>query len=116
MSRWGWPTPLPVRWATQSPASWPCHAATPPHQRGVEELDVRELRVQIFADGADRAGIEALASNPLIRGFTTNPTLMRASGVTDYEGFAHEVLPLVGDRPVSFEVFADDLDEMIRQG
>jgi transaldolase len=77
---------------------------------------VRELRVQIFADGADRAGIEALASNPLIRGFTTNPTLMRASGVTDYEGFAHEVLPLVGDRPVSFEVFADDLDEMIRQG
>ena len=77
---------------------------------------MRELRVQIFADGADRAGIEALASNPLIRGFTTNPTLMRASGVTDYEGFAHEVLPLVGDRPVSFEVFADDLDEMIRQG
>ena len=79
-------------------------------------VDLRQLRVQVFADGADRAGIEALASNPVIRGFTTNPTLMRASDVADYEGFAREVLPLVGDRPISFEVFADDFDEMIRQG
>ena len=79
-------------------------------------MDLRQLRVQIFADGADRAGIEALAGNPVIRGFTTNPTLMRASGIADYEGFARAVVPLVGDRPISFEVFADDFDEMIRQG
>jgi transaldolase len=78
--------------------------------------DVSKLRVQVFADGADRAGIERLARNPLIRGFTTNPTLMRASGVSDYEGFARDVLTVVGERPISFEVFADDFGEMIRQG
>jgi transaldolase len=79
-------------------------------------MDVSQLRVQVFADGADRAGIEALARNPIIRGFTTNPTLMRASGVSDYEGFARDVLTLIGERPISFEVFADDFAEMIRQG
>lgn len=79
-------------------------------------LDVTALRVEIFADGADRAGIEALAVNPVIKGFTTNPTLMRASGVSDYEAFAREVLTIIGDRPISFEVFADDFDEMVRQG
>jgi len=79
-------------------------------------LDVTALRVEIFADGADRAGIEGLAVNPVIKGFTTNPTLMRASGVSDYEAFAREVLTVIGDRPISFEVFADDFDEMIRQG
>ena len=73
-------------------------------------MDVSKLRVQVFADGADRAGIEALARDPVIKGFTTNPTLMRASGVTDYEAFARDVLTLVGDRPISFEVFADDFD------
>jgi transaldolase len=78
-------------------------------------VDLTGLQVQIFADGADRAVIEALAPHAWIKGFTTNPTLMRASGVADYEGFAREVLPLVGARPVSFEVFADDFDEMIRQ-
>ena len=79
-------------------------------------MNVSDLRVQIFADGADRAGIEALARNPVIKGFTTNPTLMRASGVSDYEAFAHDVLALVGGRPISFEVFADEAGEMIRQG
>ncbi|MGD1052203.1 MAG: transaldolase [Candidatus Dormibacteria bacterium] len=79
-------------------------------------MSLGELRVQIFADGADRAGIEALAPNPIIKGFTTNPTLMRASGVSDYEAFAHDVLTLVGGRPISFEVFADEAAEMIRQG
>ena len=74
-----------------------------------------DLRVKVFADGADKEGIAQLAENPIIKGFTTNPTLMRASGVVDYEHFAHEVLPCVGDRPISFEVFADDFDEMIRQ-
>jgi transaldolase len=79
-------------------------------------VDVSKLRVQVFADGADRAGIEALTRNPAIKGFTTNPTLMRASGVTDYEEFARDVLDVIGGRPISFEVFADDFGEMIRQG
>ena len=79
-------------------------------------MNLDQLRVQIFADGADRAGIVLLAGDPLIKGFTTNPTLMRASGVTNYEVFAHDVLTLIGDRPISFEVFADDFVEMIRQG
>jgi len=79
-------------------------------------VDVSRLRVQVFADSADRGGIETLARNPVIKGFTTNPTLMRASGVGDYEAFARDVLTLVGERPISFEVFADDFDEMIRQG
>ncbi len=82
----------------------------------VDAVDVNELRVDIFADGADRSGIEELAKHPAIKGFTTNPTLMRASGIGDCEGFALDVLPLVGDRPISFEVFADDFREMVRQG
>lgn len=73
------------------------------------------LRIKIFADGADVTGIRRLAADPLIRGFTTNPTLMRRAGVTDYERFAREVLAAVPDRPVSLEVFADDFREMIRQ-
>lgn len=73
------------------------------------------LRVKIFADGADRSRVEALCGEPWIRGFTTNPTLMRAAGVADYETFARELLELVPDRPISFEVIADDLDEMGRQ-
>ncbi len=73
------------------------------------------LRVKIFADGADAAGIERLASDPIIKGFTTNPTLMRAASVTDYECFAREILSTVGGRPISFEVFADDFAEMERQ-
>lgn len=79
-------------------------------------MNLEQLRVEIFADGADRAGIEQLARDPLIKGFTTNPTLMRASGVSNYEVFARDVLTLVGDRPISFEVFADDFAEMVRQG
>jgi transaldolase len=71
-----------------------------------------ELKVKIFADGADLKGILEYYSNPLIKGFTTNPTLMRKSGITDYEGFAHQVLEHVTDRPISFEVFSDDFDEM----
>ncbi|MBO0728206.1 MAG: transaldolase [Acidimicrobiaceae bacterium] len=71
-----------------------------------------DLRVKVFADGADAEGIARLACDPHVKGFTTNPTLMRASGVTDYERFARDILPCVGDRPVSFEVFADEFDEM----
>ena len=79
-------------------------------------MNLGQLRVEIFADGADRAGIESLAGDPLIKGFTTNPTLMHASGVVNYEAFARDVLTLIGGRPISFEVFADDFVEMIRQG
>ena len=71
--------------------------------------------VKIFADGADLEAILELADQPHIAGFTTNPTLMRQSGVTDYEGFARKLLERVTDRPVSFEVFADAHDEMLRQ-
>jgi transaldolase len=70
------------------------------------------LRVKIFADGADIKAIKSLHANPLIKGFTTNPTLMRNAGVGDYERFAHEVLAAVPDRPISFEVFADDFEDM----
>lgn len=78
--------------------------------------NVDALPVKIFGDGADIGAIRNLRVNPLIKGFTTNPTLMRAAGVADYEAFAHEVLDVVPDLPVSFEVFADDLDEMVEQG
>ena len=73
------------------------------------------LAIKVFADGADLTGIVALAANPLIKGFTTNPTLMRQAGVTDYERFARDALVAVGDRPISFEVFSDEFDEMERQ-
>jgi transaldolase len=71
--------------------------------------------VKIFADGADLEAMLALASSPQIAGFTTNPTLMRKSGVSDYEGFARKLLEQITDRPISFEVFADEHREMVRQ-
>ena len=74
-----------------------------------------KLKIKIFADGADLAGILEMYANPLIQGFTTNPTLMRKAGVTDYEAFAKALLAKVRDRPVSLEVFADDFAEMERQ-
>jgi transaldolase len=74
-----------------------------------------ELTVKIFADGADKAGMLEMYRNPLIKGFTTNPTLMRKAGVPDYEAFALEVLEAIPDRPISFEVFSDDFAEMARQ-
>lgn len=76
---------------------------------------IEQLRVKIFADGADKAGIVEMYQRPYIRGFTTNPTLMRKAGLTDYEAFAREVLKAVPDRPISFEVFSDEFDEMRRQ-
>jgi transaldolase len=77
---------------------------------------INELKVKVFADGADLGGIIEMYKNPFIKGFTTNPTLMRKAGVTDYEGFARKLLEKVTDRPVSFEVFADDFPAMISQG
>jgi transaldolase len=76
---------------------------------------VSELKVQVFADGADKASMIELYRQPYIKGFTTNPTLMRKAGVTDYERFAVEILQHIPDRPISFEVFADDEIEMERQ-
>jgi transaldolase len=73
------------------------------------------LTIKIFADGANRAGIIELARDPMISGLTTNPTLMHQAGVRDYEGFARDILQLVPDLPISFEVFADDFDEMVEQ-
>jgi transaldolase len=76
---------------------------------------IADLKVKLFADGADRADMLRHYANPLIRGFTTNPTLMRKAGVTDYEAFARDILAAIPDRPVSFEVFSDDFQEMDRQ-
>jgi transaldolase len=77
--------------------------------------DARALQIKVFADGADLQGMLALAKDPLIAGFTTNPTLMRRSGVIDYATFAKEVLGEVTDHPISFEVVADEFEEMRRQ-
>lgn len=73
------------------------------------------MRVKIFADGAEKAPMLKLYANPQIQGFTTNPTLMRKAGITDYEVFARDILTAIPDRPISFEVFADEFDEMERQ-
>jgi transaldolase len=75
-----------------------------------------DLTVKIFADGADLAGMVVMAKNPLVKGFTTNPSLMRKAGVADYESFAHEVIAAIPDRPISFEIFADEFAAMIAQG
>jgi transaldolase len=77
---------------------------------------IERLKVKIFADGAELDGILALAKKPYIKGFTTNPTLMRKAGVADYEAFARKLIAAVPDRPLSFEVFADDVESMIAQG
>ena len=73
------------------------------------------LQTKIFADGADKASMLQLYANPLIKGMTTNPTLMNKSGIKDYEAYAHDVLATVKDKPISFEVFSDDFTEMRRQ-
>jgi transaldolase len=74
-----------------------------------------DLKVKLFADGADKATMLNLYRNPLIQGFTTNPTLMRKAGITDYEAFSRDILSAIKDRPISLEVFADEFDEMERQ-
>ena len=73
------------------------------------------LSVKIFADGANLKDIIEMNSNPLIKGLTTNPTLMKKAGITDYSNFAKEILEQIKDKPISFEVFADDFDDMERQ-
>jgi transaldolase len=77
--------------------------------------DTSKLKVKLFADGADLAGMKEMAANPMVKGFTTNPSLMRKAGIADYKAFAREVLAAIPDRPVSFEVFADDFATMESQ-
>lgn len=74
------------------------------------------LAIKLFADGADLHGMLDMYKKPFIRGLTTNPTLMRKAGISNYKSFAYEVLASITEKPVSFEVFSDDLDEMVREG
>jgi transaldolase len=78
-------------------------------------MSLSELRTKIFADGAELEGMLALYRQPHIKGFTTNPTLMRKAGISNYRSFAQEVLAAIPDRPISFEVFSDEFEEMERQ-
>ena len=77
---------------------------------------LKDLAVKIYADGADKAGMLQLNANPLIQGLTTNPTLMRKAGVTDFEAFARDILQTITVKPLSLEVFSDEFPEMKRQG
>ncbi len=73
------------------------------------------LRAKLYADGADKQGMLQLNANPLIKGMTTNPTLMRKAGLKDFEAFARDVLQSITEKPISFEVFSDEFPEMRRQ-
>ena len=74
-----------------------------------------DLKVKLFADGAEKQGMIEMYNSPLISGFTTNPTLMKKAGVTNYEAFAKDILAVIKDKPISFEVFSDDFSEMEKQ-
>jgi transaldolase len=76
---------------------------------------IPKLKVKLFADGADKKGMLEMYEKPWIQGFTTNPTLMQKAGITDYRAFAKDILDVIKDRPISFEVFSDDFAEMDRQ-
>jgi len=78
-------------------------------------ITLADLKIKIFADGADLARVEERCTEPWVQGFTTNPTLMRSAGVAEYASFAHELLELVPDKPISFEVIADEPREIERQ-
>jgi len=79
------------------------------------ENPLAQLKVKIFADGADKPGMLSLYANPLIQGLTTNPTLMKKAGIKDYEAFARDILQTIKAKPISFEVFSDEFPEMRRQ-
>jgi transaldolase len=76
---------------------------------------LKQLKVKIFADGADLAAMVEMSKRPYISGLTTNPTLMRKAGITDYPAFARQVLEAIPNKPISFEVFSDEFEEMKRQ-
>jgi transaldolase len=73
-------------------------------------------KVKIYSDGADKASMLEMAKNPIIKGLTTNPTLMKKAGITDYKTFCLDILTHIKDKPISFEVFTDDITDMKRQG
>ena len=77
--------------------------------------DLRKLKTKIFADGADKAGMLDMYAKPYIHGLTTNPTLMKKAGITDYRAFARDILSVIREKPISFEVFSDEFVEMERQ-
>ena len=77
--------------------------------------NILDLKVKIFADGADKTGMLEMYSKEYIKGLTTNPTLMRKAGINNYSGFCKEILAEIKDKPLSFEVFSDDFSEMERQ-
>ena len=76
---------------------------------------VEDLKVKIFADGADKAGMLEMYEKPFVKGLTTNPTLMKKAGITDYRAFCKDILASIKDKPLSFEVFSDNFEEMERQ-
>jgi transaldolase len=76
---------------------------------------LKDLKIQLYADGADKAGMLALNAKPHIKGLTTNPSLMNKVGIKDYEAFAKELLQTITAKPISFEVFSDEFPEMKRQ-
>ena len=76
---------------------------------------IEDLKVKIFADGADKAGMLEMYAKPYIKGLTTNPTLMRKAGISNYKEFSLDILKAISDRPISLEVFSDDFEEMERQ-
>ena len=76
---------------------------------------IEKLKVKIFADGADKAGMLEMYAKPYIKGLTTNPTLMRKAGISDYRAFSKDILSVIKNKPLSFEVFSDDFSEMERQ-
>jgi transaldolase len=78
-------------------------------------MKISDLSVKVFADGADKAGMLEMYQKPYIKGFTTNPTLMRKAGISDYRSFARDIVKAIPDRPISFEVFSDEFPEMERQ-
>lgn len=79
------------------------------------QTSIQSLKVKLYSDGADKNSMLEMYKNPAIQGFTTNPTLMKKAGITDYKAFSKDILSAIKDRPISFEVFADDFSEMRRQ-
>src|SRR3954452_12712558 len=79
------------------------------------EIKLSDLKIKLYTDGADKAQIVEMAKQPWIRGFTTNPSLLKKAGVSDYEAYARDLVAAVPDRHISFEVFSDDIPEMVAQ-
>src|SRR5215217_2696116 len=90
-------------------------AATPVQEVPMTAPTLKSLKVKLFTDGADKAQIVDMASKPWIAGFTTNPSLLKKAGVTDYEAYARDLVAAVPDRHISFEVFSDDIPEIVAQ-